>query len=67
MFEAEHGVVTGSRKIRRPVPVDDYLKPQKRFAHLFASDEGKKRLGLVQVIANRNIAEYRLLEPEEDA
>ena len=44
VFEAEHGVVTGSRKIRRPVPVDDYLKPQKRFAHLFASDEGKKRL-----------------------
>ena len=46
VFEAEHGVVTGSRKIRRPVPVDDYLKPQKRFAHLFASDDGTKRLGL---------------------
>ena len=26
VFEAEHGVVTGSRKIRRRVPVDDYLQ-----------------------------------------
>ena len=67
VFEAEHGVVTGSRKIRRPVSVDDYLKPQKRFAHLFASDEGKKRLAHMQAIADRNIAEYHLLEPDEDA
>ena len=35
VFEAEYGIVTSSRKIRRPVPVDEYLKLQKRFAHLF--------------------------------
>src|SRR3974390_3167874 len=37
VFEAEHGIVTGSRKIRRRVPVEDYLKPQRRFPHLFAT------------------------------
>ena len=42
VFEAEHGVVTGSRKIRRQVPVADYLKPQRRFAHLFGSDARQK-------------------------
>jgi pyruvate ferredoxin oxidoreductase beta subunit len=65
VFEAEHGAITGSRKIRRPVPVDDYLKPQKRFAHLFNA-EGKPRLDHLQAIANRNIAEYHLLSQDED-
>jgi pyruvate ferredoxin oxidoreductase beta subunit len=35
VFEAEHGEVTGVSKIRHQVPVEDYLRPQKRFAHLF--------------------------------
>ena len=65
VFEAEHGVVTGSRKIRRPVPVDDYLKPQKRFAHLF-TDHGKARLAHLQAIANRNIEDYRLFGDEDE-
>lgn len=64
VFEADHGVVTGSRKIRRQVPVDDYLKPQRRFAHLFTSDEGKQHLGRLQALADRNIAEYHLLDRE---
>jgi pyruvate ferredoxin oxidoreductase beta subunit len=67
LFEAEHGVVTGSQKIRRRVPVEDYLKPQRRFAHLFASEEGKKRISHVQAIADHNIAEYHLLDQEGDA
>jgi pyruvate ferredoxin oxidoreductase beta subunit len=49
------------------VPVDDYLKPQRRFAHLFASDEGRARLAQVQAIADRNIADYKLLEQESEA
>lgn len=64
VFEAEHGVVTGSRKIRRPLPVDDYLRPQRRFAHLFSTEEGRARIGRLQRLADRNIAEYRLLDPE---
>ena len=66
LFEAEHGVVTGSRKIRRPVPVSEYLKPQKRFAHLFTGD-GVDRLKLIQTIADRNIAEFGLLDDGENS
>src|SRR5690348_13088263 len=36
VFEAEHGEVTATARIRRKVPVEDYLRPQRRFAHLFA-------------------------------
>ena len=64
LFEAEHGVVTGSRKIRRPVPVSEYLKPQKRFAHLF-KDGGDDRLARIQAIADRNIVEFNLLDRGE--
>ena len=35
VFEAEHGEVTSVAKIRRRVPVIEYLKLQRRFAHLF--------------------------------
>ena len=35
VFEAENGEVTAVSKIRRQVPVEDYLRPQRRFAHLF--------------------------------
>ena len=37
VFEAEHGEVIGVSKIRRPVPVEEYLRPQRRFAHLFGA------------------------------
>lgn len=67
VFEAEHGYVTGSRKIRRQVPVEEYLKPQRRFAHLFASEEGRARLKRLQTLADRNIEDYNLLEREGDA
>jgi len=65
VFEAEHGLVTGSRKIRQRVPVEDYLKPQRRFAHLFATEDGRQRLMRLQALADHNIAEYRLLEDGE--
>ena len=35
MFEAKAGEVTSSTRIRRPVPVTDYLRIQTRYAHLF--------------------------------
>jgi pyruvate ferredoxin oxidoreductase beta subunit len=66
VFEAEHGVVTSSRKIRRAVPVAEYLKPQRRFAHLFKNDAGAQRLAQLQAIADRNIAEYKLLDHGEE-
>jgi pyruvate ferredoxin oxidoreductase beta subunit len=66
LFEAEHGVITGSSKIRRPVPVTEYLKPQRRFAHLF-KDHDDARLKHMQAIADHNIAEFNLLDREDAA
>ena len=40
VFEAEHGEITSVSKIRRRVPVEDYLRLQSRYAHLFASPDG---------------------------
>jgi pyruvate ferredoxin oxidoreductase beta subunit len=67
LFEAERGVVTASRKIRRQVPVTEYLQPQKRFAHLFSSAEGAERVAKLQAFADRNIAEFHLLGENGEA
>lgn len=61
LFEAEHGEITGRTPIRRKLPVTDYLRLQKRFAHLFnVADE--PRLARIQAIADRNIEKFGLLE-----
>ena len=68
VFEAEHGEVTAVAKIRKRVPVDEYLKPQKRFAHLFGGSGGKgghpAMLAQIQADADRNISRYKLLDEE---
>ncbi len=65
LFEAHDGHVTARTPIRRRVAVDEYLKLQKRFAHLFANAAGRERVALIQAMADRNIEEFGLLE--EDA
>ena len=60
VFEAERGEVTGSSKIRRQVPVEAYLQPQKRFAHLFHPARDEATLARLQAIAERNIQRYHL-------
>ena len=66
LFEAEHGLVTDSIPIRRQVPVEDYLRPQKRFAHLFKSgEEGLERIARLQRMADENIKRFNLLREEE--
>jgi len=62
VFEAERGEVTGVSKIRRQKPVEDYLKPQKRFAHLFAPSPHVETIAAIQAIADRNIRRYGLLD-----
>ena len=67
VFEAEHGEVTGVSRIRRRVPVEDYLKVQKRYAHLFAPQRREDVLAALQAQADRNIARYGLLDgPAEE-
>jgi pyruvate ferredoxin oxidoreductase beta subunit len=64
VFEARHGEVTAVTKIRHRVPVDDYLKPQKRFAHLFAGNGQPQMLAQIQAEADRNIRRFGLLDEE---
>src|SRR5271165_3105546 len=60
IFEAEHGKVTHVRKIRSQVPVKDYLKPQRRFAHLFREGKEDARVARLQAMCDANIADYGL-------
>jgi len=64
VFEAEYGEVVASTPIRRQVPVEDYLKVQKRFAHLFGSTPDTATLARLQAMADRNIQRYGLLDEE---
>ncbi len=65
VFEAEHGTVTHVSKIKRKLPVEDYLKPQQRFAHLFKAPEHPDIVERIQQIADRNIRRYRLTDDVE--
>jgi len=64
VYEAEHGEVTSALPIRRQVPVEEYLRPQRRYAHLFKDPVRTDLLERIQGIADRNIARYGLLEGE---
>ena len=68
VFEAEEGRIVGVSKIRSKVPVEDYLRPQRRFAHLFGDPPNTEVIGRLQANADRNIARFGLLEdgPTED-
>jgi pyruvate ferredoxin oxidoreductase beta subunit len=64
VFEAERGEVTAVTKIRHRTAVDEYLRPQKRFAHLFAGAGQPQMLARIQAQADRNIARFKLLDAE---
>jgi len=60
LWEAENGEITKVRKLREVKPVTEYLKPQRRFRHLFRSDAGKEELAALQAICDRNIEKMGL-------
>jgi pyruvate ferredoxin oxidoreductase beta subunit len=62
VFEAEYGEVTAVSKIRRRLPVEDYLKPQRRFAHLFRPTPNLEVIARIQAHADRNIRKYGLVD-----
>ena len=64
VFEAAFGEVTGASKIRHRLPVEDYLKPQRRFAHLFAPRLDVETIARIQQMADRNIRKFGLVEGE---
>ncbi len=61
LYEAHHGDITEVTPIRHQVPVEDYLKPQKRFAHLFREPVDHEALANIQETADRNIRRFGLV------
>ncbi len=60
LFEAVDGELTGVTKIRRRVQVDEYLKQQRRFAHVFKPNNAHQ-LEQLRAIAAHNIKRFDLL------
>jgi pyruvate ferredoxin oxidoreductase beta subunit len=67
VFEAERGQVVQVSRIRHRRPVEDYLELQGRYAHLFKPQRRTEVIERLQAMADRNIARYGLLEPDEGA
>lgn len=62
VFEAEYGVQISALPIRKQLPVEEYLKPQKRFAHLFGAKPSQEVIARIQARADRNIRKYGLVK-----
>jgi pyruvate ferredoxin oxidoreductase beta subunit len=61
LFEAREGELVSSTQIRRRVKVDEYLRAQRRFAHLFdGSARAGTQLARIQELADRNVARFSL-------
>ena len=60
LVEFENGELVKVRKIKDRKPVEEYLRPQRRFRHLFKHPEGKKMLEMIQRIADENAKRYNL-------
>jgi pyruvate ferredoxin oxidoreductase beta subunit len=65
VLEAEGSKVTNVSKIKRKLPVEEYLRPQQRYAHLFKDPARRDVIDRIQQMADRNILRYRLLDNVE--
>ncbi|KPJ64643.1 pyruvate ferredoxin oxidoreductase, partial [candidate division WOR-1 bacterium DG_54_3] len=61
IFEMENGKITSVRRIAKKQPVEEYLKLQARFKHLFKKTGGEKEIKRIQAIADNNIEKYGLM------
>jgi len=59
IVEFERGQLVSAKKIK-PVPVEEYLKPQKRYQHLFKGEDFRHVLAAIQEKADGNIRKYGL-------
>jgi pyruvate ferredoxin oxidoreductase beta subunit len=48
LYQIEEGKLKITYKPKEKLPVEDWLKPQGRFAHLFKSNEGEKLISIIQ-------------------
>jgi len=65
VFEAEFGEVKSVLEIRRPQPVEEYLKLQKRYAHLFGKNPAVATIARIQAQADKNMRKYGLQARKE--
>jgi pyruvate ferredoxin oxidoreductase beta subunit len=65
LFEAEHGKIVSVKQFPTMKPVEEYLKLQGRFKHLFASEEGKKQIAMIQHIADENVKFFGIKAEEQ--
>ena len=63
LFEAEHGEITSVTKIRRQATVAEYLKLQRRFAHVMKNEH---QLARIQAAADTNIRRFDLIQAQGD-
>lgn len=62
LIEYEQGKLTKVMNIVKKQPVEEYLKTQGRFKHLFAGDAGKADIERLQKFADANIERYGLIK-----
>ena len=65
IYEMENRVITRVMKINKPLPVEEYLKAQVRFRHLFAGEAGAAEVAKIQAIADENIRRFDLVVKKE--
>ena len=56
-YELVGGTLEKAKKIKRQ-PVDEYLRSQKRFAHLFRPERNEAEIAKIQAIADANAVRY---------
>ena len=61
VFEAINGEFVSSTKIRKKVLVEEYLKLQGRYSHLFSPQRNDQVISALQRTADKNIERYELL------
>ena len=66
VFEAEHGSVTVVSRIRRRVAVEEYLRPQGRYRHLFEPHPRPDVVARIQAMADQNIERFRLVAAPDE-
>ncbi len=70
LIEMEYGDVTGVMRLAGQRPVEDYLRPQGRFKHLFGhdhdNDSGNVEIRHLQALADARIQRYDLLDAETE-
>lgn len=58
IIEYVNGELAGKTKITKQVPVENFLKLQKRFKHLFNDEAGKAEIAKIQKMADSNIKKF---------